>query len=98
MARLYWSGFFWIFLWPLILYAVSGLVFLLARLARQPLSGFDVRMTLFWAYLASIPLILLVGMTAGFIGPGPQLQVLGFAWLAVFFWFWISGLIAARKS
>jgi hypothetical protein len=98
MARLYWSGFFWVFLWPLILYVVAGLVFLLARLAGQRLSGFGVRMTLFWAYLASIPLILLVGMTAGFIGSGPQLQLLGFIWVVVFFWFWISGLIAASKS
>ena len=54
------------------------------------------RSPLFWALLASSPLMLLHGLVAGFIGPGIQLQSVGLVWLAVFLWFWIRGLIAAE--
>ncbi|MBC7180364.1 MAG: YIP1 family protein [Roseovarius sp.] len=53
---------------------------------------------LFWAFLAASPLILLHGLVAGFVGPGPGLQAVGLLWLLVFLWFWVSGLIEAEWS
>lgn len=95
-VRLYWSAFLWIFIMPLLVYGFSALVWALARVARRNITGHEIRLTLFWALLASTPLILLTGLVAGFIGPGLQLQLIGLIWLLVFGVFWASGLIAAE--
>ncbi|OWU70614.1 YIP1 family protein [Phaeobacter sp. 22II1-1F12B] len=94
-VRLYWSAFFWVFIMPLVLYAFALVVWLVSKLARRRLSAFDVRLTLFWALLAVTPVTLLLGLIAGFVGPGPGLQLVSVLWLGVFGWFWISGLIRA---
>ena len=83
----------WLFLAPLFFYALSLLSYALMRLLGGVGSMFDARLVLFWAFFASTPLILLHGLTAGFIGPGPQLILVGLAWMAVFLWFWVSGLL-----
>ena len=97
MARMYWSAFLWIFLVPLLLYAFAALVTGLARLAGRPLTGYGIRLSLFWALLASSPVILLLGLIAAFIGPGAGLQLVGLIWLANVLWFWIAGLRAAEE-
>ncbi|MEC7256397.1 MAG: YIP1 family protein, partial [Pseudomonadota bacterium] len=35
---------------------------------------------------------------AGFIGPGPALQLVGLIWLAVFLWFWGRCLWRAERG
>ena len=95
-VRLYWSAFLWIFIMPLLMYAFAAAVWVLSRVARAGVSGFDIRLTLFWSLLASTPVLLLLGLVAGLIGPGIQLQVVGILWLCVFGWFWISGLLTAQ--
>jgi len=54
-------------------------------------------LALFWALLASTPVVLLAGLTAGLIGPGIELQIVGLMWLVVFFWFWIGGSLAQER-
>jgi hypothetical protein len=88
----------WIFIAPLLLYALAALTGLLLRALGRPISGFAARMALFWALLAAAPLLLLWGMTAGFVGPGPALSAVGILWAAVFVWFWLGGLIAAARG
>ncbi|WP_299725833.1 YIP1 family protein [uncultured Tateyamaria sp.] len=97
-ARLYWSAFLWIFLFPLVMYALAGLVWLLARVIPQAPSGYEIRVALFWALLASTPIVLLLGLTAGMIGPGPALQGVALLWCAVFLWFWVAGTLATRNT
>ncbi len=87
----------WIVIAPLILYLLAAIIHLIAWLLGGKGSGFGARLALFWALLASSPLILLHGLTAGFIGPGIELSIVGIAWLCVFFWFWISGLLVAER-
>ena len=53
---------------------------------------------LFWALLASAPLMLLHGLVAGFIGPGAAQTLVGVLWLAVLGWFWFTGLRLAERS
>lgn len=77
---------------PLLFYAVAFLVHAVLRIARGPASGFEVRMTLFWAALATAPAYLLVGLVSGFVGPGPAETILGILTLAAFFVFWGAGL------
>ncbi|MDF1668849.1 MAG: YIP1 family protein [Roseovarius sp.] len=85
----------WVFMAPLLFYAIAFVSYLALRAIGGQLSGFDARITLFWAFLAASPLILLHGLVAGFIGPGVQLHIVGAIWLALFLWFWIAGLKTA---
>lgn len=82
----------WLFIAPLLFYALAFVAYLAQRVMGGQASPYAARVTLFWALLASCPLVLLNGMVAGFIGPGPALSMVGLAWLVVFGWFWIMGI------
>lgn len=97
-ARLYWSAFLWIFIFPLVMYAIAALVWLVSRVMPAAPTGYEIRVALFWALLASTPIILLLGLMAGFVGPGPALQLIAILWCVVFAWFWIAGTFAARAA
>lgn len=97
-ARLYWSGFFYVFLLPILVYVFAIIIWGLARIARRQITGFEIRFTLIWALLAATPVALLLGLTAGMIGPGIQVKAVGAVWLAVFVWFWAAGLLRADGS
>lgn len=88
----------WIFIAPLALYLLAALSHLVARLFGARGSWYGARLALFWALLASSPLILLHGLVAGFIGNSPALSLVGALWLGVFGWFWIAGLIRAERG
>lgn len=87
----------WVFLAPLMLYALAALSHLVAKVFGGQGSWYSARLALFWSLLASTPLLLLHGLVAGFIGPGIELQLVGAIWLAVFLWFWISSLRSAER-
>jgi hypothetical protein len=87
-----------IFIAPLLFYLLAGLTYLIARAFRASISAYGARLALFWALLASSPLVLLWGLTAGFIGPGLELSLVGIAWFAVFLWFWLAGFAAALRE
>ncbi len=88
----------WIFVAPLALYCLAGISHLVAKLLKGRGTAYGARVALFWALLASSPLMLLHGLVAGFLGPGLELQIVGFLWFACFLWFWLGGLIAAERS
>lgn len=94
-ARLYWSAFFYILILPILIYVFALIVTGLAKIARRRITGYQIRFTLIWALLAATPVTLLTGLTAGFMGPGIQLQAIGVIWVAIFGWFWVSGLLSA---
>ena len=94
-ARLYWSALLWIFFLPLFSYLLAALTWLASRLARAGVSGYAIRLSLFWALMATSPVALLAGLVAGFIGPGPGLQLVGAVWFGLFLWFWIAGMRGA---
>lgn len=84
-----------VFILPLILYLLAWVAHLVARAVGGQGDAYRGRLTLFWALLASSPLILLNGLVAGFIGSGTALSVVGGLWFVVFLWFWIAGLAEA---
>lgn len=88
----------WMFIAPLLLYLVAALSHLVALALGGRGGWYGARIALFWALLASAPLMLLHGLTAGFVGPGPALHLVGAAWLAVFGWFWFTGLRTAESK
>lgn len=87
----------WLFLAPLMFYGLAALSHIIARLLGGKGSWYGARLALFWAFLASTPLLLLRGLVAGFIGPGVQMQMVGLVWLVMFLWFWMSGLRQAER-
>ena len=82
----------WVFMMPLVLYALAFLGHLVQRALGGRGTGYSSRLALFWAFLATSPLMLLNGMVAGFVGPGPGLQLVGLVWIVVFLWFWLANL------
>ncbi|WP_158963459.1 YIP1 family protein [Chachezhania sediminis] len=88
----------WLFIAPLIFYLIATLSHVVAKVLGGQGDFFGARVALFWALLASSPLMLLNGLVAGFIGPGTPLQLVGIAWLAVFLWFWFAGLRQAERA
>jgi hypothetical protein len=80
---------------PLLFYLLAGLGWLGARLFGRPVSGWAARAVLFWAVLAAAPAILMHGLVAGFIGPGPALSVVAAVAGAAFLLFWFVGLRVA---
>ena len=88
----------WVFMAPLMLYCLAAISHLVAKIFRGQGSHYGARLALFWAMLASSPLMLLNGLVAGFIGPGLELQIVGLIWFLIFGWFWIGGLLAAERT
>jgi len=86
-----------VFFAPLMFYALAWAGHLIARVFGGKGTAAAARVALFWALLASTPLVLLHGLVAGFIGPGTQLSLVGFLWFAAFLWFWIAGLRQAER-
>ncbi len=88
----------WFFIAPLVFYVLGGITYAIARLLRSSISAYGARISLFWALLASSPIILLWGLTAGFVGPGVEMTGVGVIWFAAFMWFWIAGFRAAAAA
>ncbi|WP_147105345.1 YIP1 family protein [Tateyamaria sp. syn59] len=87
-----------IFIAPLLFYAIALLARVVGRVFGGTGTAYGARLALFWALLASSPLILLHGLVSGFIGPGMEKQAVGLIWFLVFMWFWIGGSIAQERS
>lgn len=82
----------WMIIAPLAFYVMAFVSHLVLRALGGANDAFSARLALFWSWLAASPLLLLNGLVAGFVGPGPGLTGVGALWLAVFLWFWFSAL------
>ncbi len=80
------------FMLPLLLYGLAGLIQLGLRLAKGPVAGLHVRLVLFWSLLAVTPLMLVQGGLTGFVGASPGVSAFGFVVLAVFLYILGAGL------
>ncbi|SPJ22726.1 YIP1 family protein [Palleronia abyssalis] len=88
----------WIFIVPLALYGLAGLTHFVARRIGGHATYTEARMALFWALLAASPLWLLWGLVAGFVGPGPALDVVGIVALLAFLGVWAGGLYSVERG
>ncbi len=74
------------------LYALAALSHLALRAFGGRGSFFSARIVLFWALLATTPLMLFQGLVSALAGPGGALTAMGLVVFAVFLWFWTTGL------
>jgi len=88
----------WLMIWPLALYILAAISHLVAKVLGGQGHWYGARLALFWGMLASVPVLLLHGLTAGFIGPGPQTNLVGTVWVFGFLWIWIQGMREAEAS
>lgn len=88
----------WVFIAPLLFYAVGAASHLVAKVLGGKGTWFSARLALFWALLVVSPLVLLNGLVAGFIGDGPGATVVGVLVLLGFLYLWLSMLIEAEKE
>lgn len=87
-----------IFILPVVLYGLAALSHLVARLMGGKGSHYGARLALFWALLATAPLMLLHGLMAGFLGQGMQLTVVGVGIFLAFLWLWLTLLVEAERG
>lgn len=97
-ARLYWSGFLWVMIFPIFGYLVAASWWLLSRLLAPHITGYGLRLSIFWTLLAASPVFLLTGLVAGFIGSGPQLQLMLWVSMAIVLWFFVSGMMVISEN
>lgn len=87
----------WVMIAPLLLYMVAAISHAIAKILGGKGSWYGARVALFWALLASSPLLLLHGLVAGMVGQGAALDTVGLIWITIFSWFWVGGLLQAEK-
>jgi hypothetical protein len=85
-------------IWPLLFYGIGSISHLIARAFKGRGTFYTARLALFWALLASTPAWLFHGLVAGFIGPGPGLQIAGVIVLGSFLTFWSICLREAETN
>lgn len=78
-------------------YGVAAVSHLVARLFGGRGSFYAARLSLFAALLAVAPAMLFQGLVAGMIGPGRQLDIVGWLVVLVFLWIWLSMLAEAER-
>ncbi|GIT92238.1 hypothetical protein JANAI62_26950 [Jannaschia pagri] len=86
----------WIFIIPVVMYALAWITRLVGRVVGGRGTGLRSRVALFWSFLAISPALLLLGLTAGFVGPGPAQTLVGTITVSGFIWIWTNSLYVAE--
>ena len=89
--------FAWIFIAPLLFYALAGVLTLLLFIGGLRNIGLPLRLSLFWSFLAAAPLMLIYGLVSGFLGRGVLTNLIGVLWLGVFLWFLVCAFRALSR-
>lgn len=87
-----------LFFLPPIAYGVAFLGRLVARLFGGRGTGLGARVALFWSLVAISPLMLLQGLVAGLIGPGPALSLTGAGVGLAFAYLWLNAMVEAERA
>jgi hypothetical protein len=79
-------------------YGLAALSRIVARAMGGQGSWYAARIALFWALASVSPLMLLQGLVAGMIGPGPALWLVTTAAGLAFLWLWLTMLHEAERG
>lgn len=88
----------WVMIWPLFLYGLAAVTHLIAMAMGGKGDWYGARIALFWSLLATVPVLLLHGLTAGFIGPGIETSIVGAVWVVGFIFIWLQSLREAERT
>lgn len=86
------------FMMPLLVYGVAGLIALVARAAGWRGTGRDARLALIWAMAMVTPLMLLGGMTQAVSGGGPALTLVQAVTGVAFLGLWLVNMRALGQG
>lgn len=86
------------FLMPLVVMLAALVVQLVIRAFGGRIEGIESRLALVWALAAVSPLMLLQGLTQGFVGPGAAVTLVNLLAFGAFLVFWIAGLRALTRK
>ena len=86
----------WVMIWPLMFYGIAAVLHIVAKVFGGQGSFFSARMALFWSLLASTPMLMLHGLTAGLVGPGVQTDLVGALWAVGFLWIFSQSFLVAE--
>jgi hypothetical protein len=78
-------------------YLLAAIGHWIARALGGQGDHYRARLALFWALVTVSPLMLLLGLVKGMIGPGPALVSVTVVTTAAFLGFWIMNLIEAER-
>jgi len=87
-----------IFILPLLLYGIAALSRILARILGGKGTWYGARLALFWAFLATTPLLFLTGLVEGYLGAGRGETAVGMIWFGVFLWIWGACLFESERG
>jgi hypothetical protein len=79
-------------------YGLAAVSRIVARLLGGRGSWFAARLALFWALATTSPLMLLQGLVAGMIGPGPALWLVTSVVGLGFLWLWLTMLHEVERA
>lgn len=79
-------------------YGIAALSRLVGRAFGGQGSWYSARVALFWALAATGPVLLLQGLVAGMIGPGPALTAVTWVGGLAFLWLWATLLHEAERG
>jgi len=96
-ARLAITFFAWVFIWPLIFYALAALSHVVARLMGGKGRGADARLALFWTVLSVSPLFLIRGL-AEVAGNAAAFFAINILVAVAFVVIWAATLIEAETG
>ena len=89
--------FAWVFIAPLLFYALAGVLTLLLFIGGLRDIGLPLRLSLFWSFLAAAPLMMIYGLVSWFLGRGVLTNLIGVLWLGVFLWFLVCAFRALSR-
>lgn len=87
-----------LFVLPILVYALAGLVTLIGRWVGRPVEGADSRLAVIWALVLTAPLMLIAGAVQGAVGPGAASMLPSAVCGVAFVSYWALNLRALARD
>ena len=86
----------WLLIAPLLLYTLAIVLYFFHKFFKGSKTSAQIRVGLFWSFLAATPLMMLFGLVKGFLGHGTAESIVGFFWLVAFSYFIFCAVLRAK--
>ena len=86
----------WLLIAPLLLYTLAIVLYFFHKFFKGSKSSAQIRMGLFWSFLAATPIMMLFGLVKGFLGHGTAASIVGFFWFVAFSYFIFCAVLRAK--